>query len=132
MRAWHSRLRHTHTESDEHHRTRLRTTDSSVLLPALGTPTMPTSATSLSSRSSQSSDPAAPCSAMAGALFRAVLNDALPRPPRPPADSSALSPAHTHGRTSCQPLAILKISKVTRVHSVPHADETYCNAMQLH
>mmetsp|Transcript_5723 Transcript_5723/g.23172 ORF Transcript_5723/g.23172 Transcript_5723/m.23172 type:complete len:291 (-) Transcript_5723:378-1250(-) len=45
---------------------------------------IPTSATSLSSISTQCSMPSSPFSAICGALFFAVLNDALPRPPRPP------------------------------------------------
>lgn len=61
--------------------------------PALGTPMIPASATSLSSRLSQMDAPSSPSSAMMGALLVDVLNDALPRPLRPPCTSSALSPA---------------------------------------
>ncbi len=60
------------------------TTLSSVDLPALGTPMMPTSATSFSSSSIQASSPGSPFSARRGAVLRAVLKAALPRPPRPP------------------------------------------------
>mmetsp|Transcript_36465 Transcript_36465/g.89944 ORF Transcript_36465/g.89944 Transcript_36465/m.89944 type:complete len:262 (+) Transcript_36465:1348-2133(+) len=45
---------------------------------------MPTSATSFSSISTQICCPSSPFSAICGALFLAVLNEALPRPPRPP------------------------------------------------
>lgn len=44
----------------------------------------------LSSRSSHCSSPASPFSAIAGAVFERVLNDVLPRPPRPPTDSNAV------------------------------------------
>jgi hypothetical protein len=76
------------------------TTLSRVDLPALGTPMMPTSATSLSSNSSQCSSPGSPFSATLGAVLRAVLNAALPRPPRPPRAITISCPAWTRSAST--------------------------------
>ena len=70
----------------------LLTPASSVLLPAFGTPMIPTSATSLSSISTHISMPSSPFSAICGALFFAVLKDALPLPPLPPGMIISLCP----------------------------------------
>ena len=67
---------------------RRRETESSVLLPALGSPTRPTSAMSLSTSSICRSCPSSPGSHSRGAWCVGVAKRALPRPPRPPRATS--------------------------------------------
>mmetsp|Transcript_7979 Transcript_7979/g.32375 ORF Transcript_7979/g.32375 Transcript_7979/m.32375 type:complete len:212 (+) Transcript_7979:1116-1751(+) len=71
---------------------------------------IPTSATTLSSSSNQASSPSSPFSPMSGALFVPDLKLALPRPPRPPATSSARSPGRSSSATKSSPRSLSSTS----------------------
>lgn len=89
----------------------------SVDFPAFGTPKKPTSATRRSSTDSHLCDPGSPCSAILGALYRAVIKASLPRPPRPPRATSNVSPLN---RNSPATFCVLR-SRTT----VPGGTPTY-------